>query len=227
MPPPPPLYPPHPTCGGSGVNSRGEQKCSTRQTFTADRHGCPAFLLETWCHWLSKPSRHKTAVFAVNWCSVTRQILQWTLKQLPILLSGILYEQGQSQQDQDLQCGAKVKGTSGLAAHRLTNLIASRNQSALQVSQTPFCTYCTSLWRAGISIPYTESLSCGETLWRVGLSIPYAESLSCGETWWRARLRLSIPYTESRSSGGDLCMAQPTELIVQQLRKWPVAFELL
>ena len=54
----------------------------------------------------------------------------------------------------------------------------------------------------------------------------YAESLSCGETWWRVRLRLSIPYTESRSSGGDLCMAQPTELIVQQLRKWPVAFEL-
>ena len=107
---------------------------------------------------------------------MTWRLLRWTLEKPPVPLSGILYEQGQSQQDQDLQCGAKVKGTSGLAAHRLTNLIASRNQSALQVSQTPFCTYCTSLWRAGISIPYTESLSCGETLWRVGLSIPYTLS---------------------------------------------------
>ena len=80
-------------------------------------------------------------MFAVNWCSVTRQILQWTLKQLPILLSGILYEQGQSQQDQDLQCEATVKGTSGLVAHRLTNLQAVRNQLAQQVSQPPFSIY--------------------------------------------------------------------------------------
>ena len=36
-------------------------------------------------------------------------------------LSGILYEQGQSQQDQDLQCGAKAKGTSGLVAHKSTS----------------------------------------------------------------------------------------------------------
>ena len=56
-------------------------------------------------------------------------------------LSGILYEQGQSQQDQDLQCGATVKGTSGLAAHRPTNLQAVRNQLAQQVSQPLFCIY--------------------------------------------------------------------------------------
>ena len=49
-------------------------------------------------------------------------------------LSGILYEQGQSQQDQDLQCEATVKGTSELVAHRLTNLQASKNQLAQQVS---------------------------------------------------------------------------------------------
>ena len=67
-------------------------------------------------------------MLAVNWCSVTGRILQWTLEQPPVPLSGILYEQGLSQQDQDLQCGAIVKGTSGLVAHRLTNLIASRNQ---------------------------------------------------------------------------------------------------
>ena len=75
---------------------------------------------ETWQHWLSKPSRHKMAVFVVNWCSVTGWLLRWTLEQPPVLLSGILYEQGQTQQDQNLLCEAIVKGTSGLVAHRLT-----------------------------------------------------------------------------------------------------------
>ena len=42
---------------------------------------------------------------------------------------------GLVQQDQELQCGATVEGTSWLMAHRLTNLQASRNQSAQQVSQ--------------------------------------------------------------------------------------------
>ena len=72
---------------------------------------------------------------------MTRRLLQWTLEQPTIPLSGILYEQGQSQQDRDLQCGATVKGTSGLVTHWLTNLQASRNQSAQQVSQNPFCIY--------------------------------------------------------------------------------------
>ena len=160
----------------------------------------------------------ETAVFTVNWCRVTRQLLQWTLEQTPVPLSGILYEQGRSQQDQDLQCGATVKGTSGLVAHRLINLQASRNQLAQQVSRNPFCIYislwsltqhllcwvtvsCVFWYRAGLSIFYTESLSCGEVCmesrtqhllhwvtelwrsqWRARLSIPYAESLSCGES---------------------------------------------
>ena len=59
-------------------------------------------------------------MFAVNWCSMTGQLLLWTLEKPPLPLSGILYEQGQSQQDQDLKCGNTVKGTSGLVAHRLT-----------------------------------------------------------------------------------------------------------
>ena len=75
---------------------------------------------------------------------MTGQLLRWTLDQPPDPLSGILYEQGQSQQDQDLQCEATVKGTSGLVAHRLTNLQAARNQLAQQKSQkTPFCIYIT------------------------------------------------------------------------------------
>ena len=93
---------------------------------------------ETCQHWLFKPSRCKTAVLAVNWCSVTGRLLRWTLEQPPVPLSGVLYEQGLSQQDQDMQCGATVNGTSGLVAHRLTNLHASKNQLAQQVSQNPF-----------------------------------------------------------------------------------------
>ena len=71
-------------------------------------------------------------------------------------LSGILYEQGQSQQDQDLQCEATVEGTSGLVAHRLTNLQAARNQSAQQVSQTPYCTVYIYHCRVRLSIFYAE-----------------------------------------------------------------------
>ena len=71
------------------------------------------------------------------------QLLRWSLKQPPIPLSGVLYEWGPVQQDQELQCGATVEGTSGLVTHRLTNLQTSRNPSAQQVSQTPFCIYCT------------------------------------------------------------------------------------
>ena len=90
---------------------------------------------ETWQHWIFKPSRQEKAEFAVNWCSATGRLLQWSLKQPLVLLPEVLYEQGQFEQYQDLQCGATVKGTSGLVAHRLTNLQASRNQSAQQVSQ--------------------------------------------------------------------------------------------
>ena len=41
------------------------------------------------------------------------------------------------QQEQELQCGATVEGTIRLVVYRLTNLQASRNQMAQQVSQTP------------------------------------------------------------------------------------------
>ena len=74
---------------------------------------------------------------------MTWQLLWWSLKQPPVLLTGILYEKGQSQQDQDLQCGATVKGTAGLVTLRLTNIQAERNQLAQQVNQTPLGTYTT------------------------------------------------------------------------------------
>ena len=41
------------------------------------------------------------------------------------------------QQEQELQCGATVEGTIRLVVYRLTNLQASRNQMAQQVSRTP------------------------------------------------------------------------------------------
>ena len=123
---------------------------------------------ETWQHWLFQPNRQEKAVFSVNLCSATGRLLQWTLEQPPVPLSGVLYEQGQFQQDQDLQCEAivycivKGSGTSRLVAHRLTNLQASRNQSAQQVSQTPFLYiyHC----GVGLSIFYTESLCPGSGL---------------------------------------------------------------
>ena len=100
--------------------------------------------LSGWARWLPTPhSRWVTPVeqYLRGLCSRQAWWTQWTLEQPPVPLSGILYELGQSQQDQDLQCEATVKGTSGLVANRLTNLQAARNQSAQQVSQNPFCIY--------------------------------------------------------------------------------------
>ena len=78
-------------------------------------------------------------MFGVNWYSVTGRLLQWTLEQPPVPLSGVLYEQGLSQQDQDMQCGATVNGTSGLVAHRLTNLQAVCKKPIGSASEpTPF-----------------------------------------------------------------------------------------
>ena len=103
--------------------------------------------LSGWARWLpSVPTPHSRWVTPVEQylrglCSRQAWWTQWTLEQPPVPLSGILYELGQSQQDQDLQCEATVKGTSGLVANRLTNLQAARNQSAQQVRQNPFCIY--------------------------------------------------------------------------------------
>ena len=81
---------------------------------------------------------------------------------------------GQSQQDQDLQCGSILEGTVGLVAHRLINLKASRNQSSQQVSQAPL------LCRETDSAFLTLSLRVVEgPVWRDRLIIPYVESLSC------------------------------------------------
>ena len=91
-------------------------------------------------------------------------------------LSGILYEQGQSQQDQDLQCGATVKGTSELVAHRLTNLQALKNQLAQQVSRNPFL-------NIYINVEYNSAsstlshLSCGGACVESQTQFFYADSL--------------------------------------------------
>ena len=84
---------------------------------------------------------------------------------------------GQSQQDQDLQCGSILEGTVGLVAHRLINLKASRNQSSQQVSQAPLLCRETDSAFLTLSFRVVE-----EPKWRDRLSIPDAESPSCGET---------------------------------------------
>ena len=84
---------------------------------------------------------------------------------------------GQSQQDQDLQCRAIVEGTVGLMAHMLTNLKASSNQSAQQVSQDPLLCRKTDSAFLSLSLGVVERL-----VWRDRLSILDAESLSCGGT---------------------------------------------
>ena len=70
--------------------------------------------------------------------------------------------------------------TSGLVTHRLTNLQTSRNPSAQQVSQTPFCIYCTVYIAVEFdSAPSTLSY-CALYVYAcsgVRLSIFYAESL--------------------------------------------------
>ena len=59
-------------------------------------------------------------MFGANWCSAP---LALEVVSYPhIQLSGVLYEQGPVQQDQELQSGATVEGTSQLVAHRLTNI---------------------------------------------------------------------------------------------------------
>ena len=136
-PPPPP---------SRGLNSDRKNKGQYQTILEGGKTWTSCVVSETWKHWLFKPSRQEKAEFAVNRYSATGRLLQWSLKQPLVPLSEALYEQGQFQQDQDLQCGATVKGTYVLVAHRLTNLQASRNQFAQQVSQTPFCTYSISLW---------------------------------------------------------------------------------
>ena len=125
----------------------GQLTDNTRETFTVGRRGRPVLVTLAF-----QAKQTQTAVFAVIWCSVTRQLLRRTLGKPPVPLSGILYEQGQSQQNQDLQCEATVKGTSGLVSHRLTKLQALRNRLAQQASQTSFFIY--------IAVSPTQHLRC-------------------------------------------------------------------
>ena len=111
-------------------------------------------------------------------------------------------KRGYSQQDQDLQCGATVKGTSGKVAQRLINLKAARNQLAQQVSQIPFCVYITVEYdSAPFLCPGQEADSAFSTLrlqavWsfvsRAGLSILNTESLSCVEPCVKSRTQHSL-----------------------------------
>ena len=113
-------------------------------------------------------------MFAVNWYSTTGPLLCCTLEKPPVPLSRVLYEQGQSQQDQDLQYEATVKGTSGLVAHRLTNLQASRNQSAQQVVQTLFCTF--------IAVGCSGSVGCGGSVVERQATNPVVPSSNPGQS---------------------------------------------
>ena len=90
-------------------------------------------------------------------------------------------KRGYSQQDQDLQCGATVKGTSGKVAQRLINLKAARNQLAQQVSQIPLCVYITVEYdSAPFLYPGQEADSA------------FSESLSCVEPCVKSRTQHSL-----------------------------------
>ena len=87
-------------------------KGRTRQTLKKGRRGRSPLSLKLSDTGFSSLADKRWLGVAVNLNNATVGLLLWSLKQPPLPLSGVLYEQGPAQLDQELQCGATVEGTS-------------------------------------------------------------------------------------------------------------------